>query len=111
MVIERFNRIKILSFYSSNSHFPYNRGKSLRQFLEIRNYRNYRIIEIRNYRNKFILITKRFGILLILSSQILFQEKIYNVVVKCWSRGNLIMRFGIGESIYIVCRYAILCSP
>lgn len=48
---------------------------------------------------------------LILSSQILFQEKIYNAVVKCWSRGNLIMRFGIGESIYIVCRYAILCSP
>lgn len=106
MVIKRFNRIKILSFYSSNSHFPYNRGKSLRQFLEIR---NYKIIEIRNDRNKSILITKRFGKLVdIVFPHFISRE---DLVVKCWSRGHLIMRFGIGESIYIVCRYAILCSP
>lgn len=106
MVMKRFNRIKILSFYSSNSHFPYNRGKSLRQFLEIR---NYKIIEIRNDRNKSILITKRFGkrVDIVFPNFILRED----LVVKCWSRGNLIMRFGIGESIYIVCRYAILCSP
>lgn len=64
-------------------------------------------LEIRNYRNKFILIIKRFGKFVdIVFLNFILRE---DLVVKCWFWGNLIIRFGIGESIYIVCRYVILC--